>query len=413
MGDPKRTHKPIVEISISGGGDIGFNLTKFEWASFINGGYIIRAKISDPYFNILKDLATKGYLKDGRQKETEVKFRIKWSAGDETNSRMAFMTSLSASGVNESGEIEFIAVDPPSFYLNEGTADGKAYKGNVSSVIRQVVNDFAPNVNLEVTETEDNKENIWYMMRQDPKTFIRSLLDWSASVTPKKTHWIVASTSDDNGNKLVIKEQSDIPVTDFGVYHMNRNGQSAKDVKTYEVLADNFVSPLQTKLITSGISAISGEYLDKITDSEERKVFVKDEPNTSNKVNVNITPTQGFKKPDKQWATSIKSIPEHNAGDVGVPYSKYIDGRARGIFMNMLNLVMRMRIRVIGDHMFDDSSKIGVSKCNISWKDIDGEPYFLGGNWLIYGFHHIVTIQNWETDLYLARLDYDASAKKV
>jgi hypothetical protein len=408
MGEPIRTHKPIVEISIDGGSDIGANFTKFEWASFNNGGYIIKAKIFDPYFNILKNLATKGYLKDGRQKETEVKFRIKWSSGKETQNRTAFMTSLSAHGVNESGEIEFIAIDPPSFYLNEGTADGKAYKGNVSSVIKQVINEYAPNVSLEVTETDDNKENIWYMMRQDPKTFIRSMLDWSASITPKKTHWIVAS----NDKKLIIKEQDEIKVEDFGVYHLNRNGQTAKDVKLYEVLADNFISPLQTKLITSGISAISGEYLDKITDAEENKVFVKDE-NTSSKVNVNVQPTQGFKKPDKKWATSVKSIPEHSAGDLGIPYSKYIDGRARGIFMNMLNLVMRMRLRVIGDFMFDDSSKIGVAKCNISWKDIEGEPYFLGGNWLIYGFHHIVSVQDWDTDLYLARLDHDASAKKV
>lgn len=408
MGEPKSTHKPIIELSIADGGDIGFNMAKFEWASFVNGGYIVRGRVRDPYFNILKDLATKGYLKEGRQKETKVKFRLKWSSGDETQERIAFMTTLNATGSNESGELEFIAIDPPSFYLNEGTADGKAYKGNVSKVIKQVVNEFAPNVQIEITETDDNKENIWYMMRQDPKTFIRSLLDWSSGVTPKKTHWMVASVDE----KLIIKEQAELQSTDYGVYHLNRNGNTGKDVINYEVLADNFISPLQTKLITSGISAISGEYLDKTSDSGEQKVVVKDE-NTQNKVNVDITQNQGFKKPNKKWATSVMAVPEHNAGEIGVPYSKYIDGRARGMFLNMLNLVMRMRMRVTGEHMFDDSSKLGVAKCTVSWKDIDGEPYFLGGKWLIYGFHHVMTIQNWTTDMYLARLDYDASAKKV
>jgi hypothetical protein len=408
MGEPKATHKPIIELSIDGGADIGFNMQKFEWASFVNGGYIVRGKVYDPYFNILKNLATKGYLKDGRVKETPVKFKLKWSNGDETTERTAFMTTLAASGKNESGTIEFIGIDPPSYYLNEGTADGKVYKGNVSGVIKQVVNEFAPNINVEVTETDDNKENLWYMMRQDPKTFIRSMLDWSAGVTPKKTHWVVASVD----KKLIIKEQAALESKDYGVYHVNRNGTTGKDVLSYEVLADNSISPLQTKLITSGISAISGEFLDKISDSGEQKVFVKDE-NTQNKVNVDITQTQGFKKPDKKWATAVMAIPEHSAGELGIQYNKYIDGRARGLFLNMLNLVMRMRLKVTGEYMFDDSSKLGVAKCTVSWKDIDGEPYFLSGKWLIYGFHHVMTVNVWSTDLYLARLDFDASAKKV
>ena len=408
MGEPKATHKPMIELSIADGGDIGFNIEKFEWASFVNGGYIVRGRVHDPYFNILKNLATKGYLKEGREKETKVKFKLKWSAGDETQERTAFMTTLSASGKQEAGTIEFIAIDPPSYYLNEGTADGKAYKGNVSSVIKQVVDEYAPNIKLEVTETDDNKENIWYMMRQDPKTFIRSMLDWSAGVTPKKTHWVIASVDE----KLVIKEEAELESKDYGVYHVNRNGTTGKDALHYEVLADNFISPLQTKLITSGISAISGEFLDKVSDSGEQKVFVKDE-NTQNKVNVNITPTQGFKKPDKKWATAVMAIPEHNAGELGVQYSKYIDGRARGLFLNMLNLVMRMKLKVTGEHMFDDSSKLGVAKCTVSWKDIDEEPYFLAGKWLIYGFHHVMTVNMWTTDIYLARLDFDASAKKV
>lgn len=408
MGDPISSSGMTVFISIAGGPDIGIDYTRFEWASFVNGGYIIRARVSDPWFNFLKDLATKGYLAEGREKVTPVKFQIQWDNQRKTEKRTAYMTDLVAHGVNEGGELEFVAIDPPSFFLNAGNADGRVYTGKVSDVIKQVVNDYAPDIDVEVTETNDNKTNKWWMMRQDPHTFIRSLLDWAASITPQRTHWVVASVDE----KIIIKEQAALEHEDFGIYYINRHGHAAADALNFEMLADNFVSPLQTKLITSGISAISGEYLDKITDMQEQKVFVKDE-NTSNKVNTNITPKQGFAKPNKKWATQVMAIPEHNAGDVGLQYSKYIDGRARGLFMNMLNLVMRIKMRVTGDPQFHDSSKLGIATATLNWQDIDNEPYFLSGRWLVYGFHHIVTRERWTTDLYMARLDYNADAKKV
>lgn len=399
---------PRVSLTIADGKDIGPNFTKFEWVSFANGGYIIRARVSDPFFNYLRDVAIRGYLKEGREIETPVKFKIKQGDGASTTERLAFMTDLQAHGVNEGGEIEFVAIDPPSFYLNEGTADGRVYTGRVSDVIRQVVNDFAPNIDVEITTTTDNKKNKWWMMRQDPHTFIRSLLDWSASITPKRTGWVVASVD----KKIVIKEQADLQTKDFGIYYINRKDKGAADALQFDMLADNFVSPLQTKLITSGISAISGEYLDKIIDSKEQKVIVKDE-NTSEKANArNITPKQAFAKPHKKWATSVMAIPEHSAGDVGPQYSKYIDGRARGMFMNMLNLVMRVRVRITGEPALDNSSLLGISAVTLTWQDIDGQPYFLSGRWMLYGFHHTVTKENWYTDMYLSRLDYDADANK-
>lgn len=415
MGNPQKTHAPQVSISISDQADIGELFTRFEWASFINGGYMVYAKMSDPYFNTLKNIATREYLTEGRSKETDIKFTIKWAGSDRTTDRRkAFITDLKSRGTSESGTLEFTGIDPPSFYLNEGTADGRVYRGNVSSVIRQVVNDFAPAIvssdpiSPDITETIDNPNNVWYMMRQDPKTFIISLLDWAAGVTPKRTHWIVASVDD----RLIIKEQAAIKPIDFGIYHVNRNGSGAKDVREYEMLSNNFISQMQAKLVTSGISSISGEFFDKITDHAEQEVVVTDN-NTANKVNVDITSKQGFKKPDKPWATSIMSIPEHSAGDLGVPYSRYIDGRARNLFLKMLGVVMRLKIRVTGEPLLHDSSQLGVATVTIGWSDMDNEPYFLQGRWLIYGFHHIVTRENWWTDLYLARLDHDALAKKV
>ena len=408
MGSPIASVAPVVTCMVADGPDIGHNFVKFEWASFVNGGYIIKARISDPWFNFLKELAVKGYLKEGREKETPVKFKIQWSDGKSTKQRLAFMTDLKAHGTNGAGEIEFIAIDPPSFYLNEGLADGRVYEGKISDVIRKVIQDFAPRIKPDVSETLDNEKNKWWMMRQDPHTFIRSLLDHAAGVAKKHTNFIVASVDEE----ITIREQAEMPNPDFGIYYVNSHGDAIADALDFEMLADNFVSPLQTRLITSGISAISGEFLDKVTDLGEQKVIVKDE-NTGNKINTNITPKQGFAKPEKKWATSIMAIPEHSAGDMGLQYSKYIDGRARGLFMNMLNLVMRVRMRVTGEPDLHDSSDLGGATATLTWRDIDGEPYFLSGRWLLYGFHHVVTRERWTTDLYLARLDYNADAKKV
>jgi len=74
---------------------------------------------------------------------------------------------------------------------------------------------------------------------------------------------------------------------------------------------------------------------------------------------------------------------------------------------------MRIRMRVTGDPEIFDSTNLGVSTATLSWHDIDGNPYFLSGRWMLYGFHHIVTQQKWHTDLYLDRLDGDADAKIV
>jgi hypothetical protein len=105
------------------------------------------------------------------------------------------------------------------------------------------------------------------------------------------------------------------------------------------------------------------------------------------------------------------AIPEHNGGDVGLQYSKYIDGRARGKFLNMLRFVMRVKIRVIGERskVLANSHNLGVSKLNIVWIDPGGKIYFVDGDWLVYGFHHVVTRAGWHTDLYCYRLDWDST----
>jgi len=423
---------PAITLKITGGKDFSGNFEKLEWASFINSGYIVRAKVIDPYFAILEDLAADKYLEKGRVEPTQLEFAIKWVDGPATEKRKAYLAYLNGRGVVENARLEFIGIDPPSWWLNAGDADGSVWgkgdphgtdSGRISDVIKSVIKKYYisrdkstnPGPSSKVSDTDDSKENLWWMMKMDPKTFISSLLEWSSSITPKKSAWVVASVD----HEIKIKEMNSLPddlpanKKDFGVFNVNTNMPGAGDIKKIEILANNVISVFQTKLITQGISTISGQFIDKIT--QKKKVSVEDE-NTSAKLNTNIGPDRGFKKPDNKtdWATSVHMVPEFSAGDLGMAYADYIDGRARTMFMDMLNMVMRLRVRVNGDYRFDDSSILGASTLTLSWKDHpDEKPYFLSGKWIIYGFHHIVTRVNWWTDLYLYRIDYDAAAKKL
>ena len=430
MGEPQIGLAPQVYIQIAGGPNVGSLFEKFEWRAFTNGGYVIRAKLVDPWWNILKNIATQFYLNKGRKEPTPVIYELIWPGNKSTGKQLAFMTDMDARGVNAGGTLEFIAVDPPSFWLNAGDSSGKVYHGKIggeTGVITQVVNEYfiGPNGegDVDVSDTVDSDQNKWQMMRMDPKTFIRHLLDWSASITTQKTNWIVSCDGSINDVPTIwIKEQAARQSQNYGLYVLDARAPAAQDVFDFEFLSDNFISVFQKQLITHGLSAISERYFDRKMDEPRKIVHVYDET-TPSKKNVNIDAKRGFAKPEAEpspeqpheWSTSISSIPQHNAGDLGVTYEKYIDGRARGLFLNMLNLVMRIKIRVTGEpsEILANGHNLGVSKLKIAWLDADGQYYFLDGDWLVYGFHHIVTRDNWTTDIYCARLDYDANAQKV
>lgn len=430
MGEPKVTSKALLYLSIEDQEDVGYEYKSFEWMSFTNGGYVVRAEINDPGWNILKQYATEEYLSSGRKKPTKVVWELEWGGSTaekkKTGKHQGFIVDLDARGINKGGTLEFIAVDPPSFWLNAGDSSGKVYEGTAKEVIEKVIDEYFIEKNASygggarvVSEVGGNKKMKWPMMRMDPKTFISSILDWSASITDKKTNWIVSSGgSIEEKPTIWVREQGERPSRNYGVYVMDANTPSANDIKNFQYLSDNFVSVFQKQLTTQGISAISGKFYDVVTDQEQKQVYVRDE-NTSEKKKPNITAAQGFAKPttgkNPEWSTAIMAVPQFNAGDLGIKYGDYIDGRARGMFLNMLNLVMRIKISVSGepDPMFSDSHYLGVSKLKIIWLDVDGNPYFLDGDWLVYGFHHQATRNGWWTDIYCARLDHNSNANII
>jgi len=406
MANPVITHAPTVKIlveGIDGEPDWAF----FEWMAMANGGYVMRARIHDPYLNFL-DKMSKILLQKARNGPLICKFTIKWIDGEQTDEMEAWVTDVAAAGSQLYNQTEIIAIDPPSWALNAGKSSGEVFKGKVSTVIQDVCKKYqingAPQVS--VTTTKDDENNQWWMMRQDPKTFIQMLLDWSSSAVPKKTCWVTNCKN----KQMEIKEQADLPNIDLGTFQVNvRSFSAASDIHSVSLESDTLLALWQTQMHTQGLSAVSGKYLDNKVAKDS--VVVKDE-NTSNKINSACTAQESFKKPTKEWSTSMLAIPEHNAGDVGMKYQDYIDGRPRNMYISQLNLVHRICVRTQGNCKVKDPLGLDGSTCNLTWKNEKGENYWLGGKWIVYGFHHQVSREMFVTDLYCRRGDFDEAAER-
>jgi len=429
---PKRgattiTSHPEIYFTIEGGKDIGYLFEKLEWQAMVNGIILMQATFRDSYWSILDDLFVhKKYFEHGRKMPTTIEWEVFWPGGEGTGRHKGYLTDVRAKGIPTGGGFTLTVIDPPNYWLNAGASSGKCYKGSVREVIEQVIEEYYISPNEEgqkkVSKTLDNVGGKWYMMRMDPKTFIFSLLDWASGIVKSKTNFMVSSdgSMDQPESSIHILDQSEKESKDFGEWIYNDPG--TLNARDFELNCDTFLSTYHRQFITAGISATTELYMDRITDKERQVIHVTDQ-NTSNKKNVKITSDQGFAKPEPsiaveiphEWSTFIKAIPEHSGGEMGLPYHKYIDGRARNKYLQTLPLGMRMKLRVIGESYKDLSiaHNLGVSKVKIKWSDQDGVSFHLGGPWLIHGFHHSVSRGGWWTDLFLHRIDYDAEADKI
>lgn len=423
---PSAQAKPqiVIKFHMPGGAvNLGEYYTTFEFKAMINGGYIIKADLYDPHFNLQSKLVELGYFQHSRTAPVVVEFQIKWGPDatvglDATVNQFAILLSLKAYGDgSDKANIEFTAMDPPSWYLNMGDGHGGVIKGSVYQAIRKVVQKYAPKIKTEVSKTIDSVHNRWWMMRQDPKTFISSLLDWSSSVTQEKTHWLVAS----NGYNLVIKEQAKWKSRQRAYYRAYAD-KKLSNIGEWDLLADNALSVVQTKMTAQGSSAVTGAYLDQVTDARQMKTVVKDST-TPAKQTAKVTNEQSFTKPPDAnpplvGSTAVSCIPEvYSAGDLGVPYQEYIDGRPRAMWLNMMQGLLRVKLSVVGHAIYSDCMGLGVDTVFIRWvsgpSGDDKENWWMTGNWTIYGFHHRVNRGNWITDIYLCRFDHDTASKKV
>jgi hypothetical protein len=344
-----------------------------------NGGYTIRGRFADLNFNLYNKLIEEGYFKNARQKPMKVQFRCKWDFNaktPESSTKLIIAFLISVETVQPEADdrnlIEFVAIDPPSWYLNAGDASGKCYTGNIGSVMQQVVKDYSPTLSsgsgrleLDIATTTDSKQGKWWLMRQDPKSFLSSLFDWSSAVTPTKTQWVFAP----NNYKLTIKPQGLLSSTQrrYYSYHKNKDNDP---IKSFKLLTDNALSAVQTKLITQGLSTISGQYLDYQTAKNDVQVY---DDNTENKKVANVLKGRSFQKPPEGSPpnvgyTSVMTIPEvGSAGDLGLPYKDYIDGRPRAMYLNLVNNLMKAKITLIGDGTWSSCDGLGIDTIFVDW----------------------------------------------
>jgi len=409
------------------------NVTNVEFRAMLNGGELVKIVVVDPYFTKFDKIMGSDYFRYSRDAQTgplELSTEMGWRNEDGGGKTLYLdemkhvVVSMTPHGDTNLAYIELLAVDYPSYYLAGGDAGGGSYEGNVQSVIKEIVAKYSRR-QLEVqfdTKTKDSKYNRWWEYRQDPKSLILSLLEWSSSVTEHQTRWLLWP----DGKRLIIKEQADDQSQERSVYEWRGYGGDIKgtgDIREWEVIGDNALQLSQTQLVTAGMSAVSGTYYDpKQFIKNMDKVFVGD-PNTANKYKPSVPDDRGYTKPNPRanpldnplgW-TMIPAIPEFSAGDMGMKYDQFVDGRARGMYLAMVNALERIRVRVTGHSIWNGSEGLGVDtiRITITASQDGAPPYFIAGNWLVYGFHHIATRGMWWTDLYCSRLDYDSDAKAV
>jgi len=404
--------------------DFGKSVVRYEFTSMLNQGEEIRVVLDDPSFDIITPLISEQYYKYSKlYAPLEIETRVGYINSDlwitKQNHALVSVQPYLPEDNTDRGSVEFVAVDYPSFWLSAGDAAGKAWKGNVKQAIEQVVDEYGGDVSLEFRgDTNDSTFNTWHQNRLDPKTFIQSLLEWSPAINKKQTRWF--QYPDDR--KLIIAEQAGIEPIHRSSYEYRGWGYGQPgggDIVNWELIGNNSLQLSAHKLVTSGMSSVSGEYYDWIDHEDE--VLVGD-GETPNKYGPKTDKKKSYRRstddpqPKGAYAvgwTHIPSIPEHNAGDLGLKYDDYISGRPRSIYLSLVNLTLRCKFTILGHYIWSGSEGLGADTIDLSALTAKNTSQFLAGNWIVYGFHHVATAAGWLTDLYCMRLDADATARKV
>ena len=416
MAKDSRLHDVVsIEFRIAGK-DIGPLCYKFEWVCFMNAGHRVTAAFYDSQYTVINDEIINFLLRESKTDhgiDAEVIIHLSSTHNRRKTTKRKFKVlsfSNNTSGTITNGTLELVCIDQASWLLNKGKCSGKAYKGNVTKVIKDVINEHAPELKVTVDETLDNKHNYWYDMRLDPKTFILSLLEWSSTITARKTP-LVVHTQDD---EFKCREWSTLPPTKTNnkrFYIVNKTGELKEwsDRGEIQILNNSLLSPVATKLYTSRISAVTGLYIDKNNKILSPEQVMADDETTTRKWKIGVGPDQSFKKPLGESSTFIEAVPEHNNGDVGLKYQDYAIGRARDWFIKTLYTTLRVKLTIEPiDTDFDDIYACGRDRIILEARTLDPKPHYIDGPWMLYGFRHLWSVKHYITEVMLCRIDYDA-----
>jgi len=423
---PSATTSPIFKVLIKREGrsfDITPHCRRFEYSAMLNRGEMVRIRLSDMRFIEMNPLFGKQYFKySKRYAPLEIESQVGWMNNDKLWIRKQQHALVSVTPHGESDNtawIEFVGVDYPTYWLSAGDAGGGAYEGNVKEAIEQVVIDYGADVTLDFRgRTTDSKFNKWYQYRLPPMALIDSMLEWSCTVNEKETRWFKYP----DGKKLIIQEQARVDSLHRSTYEYRGYGggpYGQGDIQEWEMLGDNAIQMVGDKILSGGMSAVSGVYYDQV--DYEQDVGVDDvgtpnKYNPSNTVKTSYARTTDSPQPEGTYGVGwshVHPIPEHSAGDLGLKYDQYIDGRARRLYLGLNDLTMRCRFTVTGHYIWSGSEGLGADTINVIMLTDDNDQQFLHGNWIVYGFDHAADEDGWTTDLYCSKIDYDAFGKKV
>ena len=421
---------PYIKFSIDDDNlDWGPRVTLLEMIGMVNTGYVMEVTIQDGEEELLTKFTERDYFNIGRKEPSYAYFRFKSGPGDNwripedsTKIQEAIITHFEFfTPPDDRTYIKIIAIDPPSYFLNMGDASGKSYQGRVDQVITKVVKQYAPEIEFEMKETTDNELNRHYMMRQDAKTFMMSLLEWSTPLNQTSTNWLIQV----DGKKMAISDQGSLTPKNRGYYkrHTSEEFDMIIEARTQ---SNNALKLAAVKIYSAGAGSTAGDYLDRITDPDEVKTVARDST-TTEKIIPYVDEFYSFKKPPddpsseppKIGSTYIPPIPEYySSGDLGLDYEKYIDGRARNDYLTLLTSVIKSKIKIPGHGEFIDTFGLGVDTIFINWRKLSSEEapdqlFWMFGHWIVYGFRQRLSYGSWFTELYITRADEDAKAKKA
>ena len=433
---PRVTAKPYLGLTITGASEqvIDPNIMRIEYTAMLNGGELVQVEILDPNFSKFDQIMGSDYFETSRNDSKApitLTTDIRWDGNDQLRITPPLTHAVVAcwpEGNSNLATINILAVDFASYYLKGGDAGGYCYTGTVQQVIQQIVQKYSRGqIQLTMdTKTKDSKYNKWWQYRLDPKTLIVSLLEWSTPLTQHQTRWLLYPED----KKLRIVEQGEMDHLNRSTYEWRGEGGTpggAGDIEEWEFIGDNALQMYENQMVTGGISAVSGAYFDPSQyKKNKQKVFVGDQ-NTPDK-HIAKTPEIGsvpsyrsYKRADPDadpltgavgWSFT-SPIPEMSAGDMGIKYDQYMDGRARGLYLAFTQTLLRARFRVPGHYIWGCSEGLGIDTIQIKiTTGDDSMPYFFDGNWMVYGFKHVVAADRWDTDLFACRYDYDSNAIK-
>lgn len=416
--------------------DVGLRVIELFFSGAYNGGVFLKASLFDTDIDRWNAFMKNVWFPKKLREDIKVNFQIKYDNSEypELATRVIEL-SLTKCSMRSRGDYTGVILDleattTADYELSFAFASGKAYKGRISDVLGKVIQEHT-SIKYSITPTLDNKENYWYMMRQRPPRFIRQLMEYGTMFTKSKTQLVYGVRQYAAKEKIEplinIAPQGEIKPVNLGMY-MNPSIQ-----QMFAIGNEDYIATIN-KIASSGISTLTGDYIDIKTDPKELYCIVKDS-NTSNKITAGYPPPHGYVKQNDavgflKGTSAMRTEPElYSDGSLGYEYKDYIRNGITNTFLNHTYNLMHARFEFPGIGLLDNTIGLGTHTIFILFKkpDTSGVPpidkvlddpdgpsqyHIWTGNWTIMGFEHRWSIDAkiWRTVVDCVRWTTNASA---